>query len=162
MTIQTATGWLLDVSHDPNTGFINLRIKLQDERVISFKQKLKEYTFYIQPKSHSAEEDLFQQLSRNDEIIKKIFWDEKYIDLADKNKTPLIGITPENIQSQDYQKFIKKLRMDSRVRSLYNVELSATQHFIYNQLKIPPTGKVIIEYEDDELLSVKKLKTIKM
>ena len=53
------------------------------------------------------------------------------------------------MNSQDYQAFIKKLRMDSRVRSLYNIELSATQHFIYNQLKIALTSKVIIEYEEE-------------
>jgi hypothetical protein len=82
MVIQTATGWLLDVSHDSNTGDINLLIKIQDDRVVSFKQKLKEYFFYILPKSHSAAEDLYLQLSRNDEVIKKIFWDEKYTDIS--------------------------------------------------------------------------------
>src|SRR5919106_3697332 len=50
-----------------------------------------------------------------------------------------------------------KVRMDSRVRSLYNTELSATQHFIYNQLKIALTRKVRIKYEEEELLSVTKL-----
>ena len=125
--------------------------------VISFKQKLKDYTFYIQPKSHSAGEDLYRQLSRNEEVIKKIFWDEKYIDISNRNKTRLIGINVTDINSQDYQAFIKKLKMDSRVRSLYNVELSAIQHFIYNQLKIALTSKVIIEYEEEKLLSVKKV-----
>ena len=93
MIIQTADGWILDVTQDYGTGDINLLIKLQNDKVISFKQKLKEHTFYILPKSHSAAEDLYQQLSRNDEVIKKIFWDEKYIDISDKNKTRLIGIS---------------------------------------------------------------------
>ena len=47
--------------------------------------------------------------------------------------------------------------MDSRVRSLYNIELSATQHFIYNQLKIAPTSKVRIKNEEEELLSITEL-----
>jgi DNA polymerase family B len=157
LAIQTATGWLLDVSYDSNTGDINLLIKLTDNKLISFKQKLKEYTFYVQPKSYSAGEDLFQQLSRNDEVIKKIFWDEKYTDISNRNKTRLIGIGVTDMNSQDYQAFIKKLRVDLRVRSLYNVELSATQYFIYNQLKIAPTSKVIIGYEEDLLLSIKKV-----
>src|SRR5919106_2065618 len=159
MVVQTAVGWLLDVSHNNSNDNINLIIKLQVGKVISFKQKLKENTFYVLPKSQLAGEDLFQQLSRNDQVIKKIFWDEKYIDLADKNKTRLIGIST-NIsanQTQLYRAFIKKLRMDSRVRSLYNTELSATQHFIYNQLKIASTNKVKIKYEEEELLSVTKL-----
>jgi hypothetical protein len=157
MVIQTSDGWLLDVSHDYETDNINLLIKLQDGKLINFKQRLKEQTFYILPRSQLAAEDLFQQLSRNDQVIKKIFWNEKYIDLADRNKTKLIGITLENIQSQDYQRLIKKLGMDSRVRSLYNTELSAIQQFIYNQLKIVPTSKVRVDYEEAQLLSIFKV-----
>jgi DNA polymerase elongation subunit (family B) len=40
---------------------------------------------------------------------------------------------------------------------LNNAELSATQQFIYNQLKIALTSKVRIEYKEEELLSVTKL-----
>ena len=157
MVIQTVVGWILDVSYDHAAGDIDLIIKLQDDKVISFKQKLKEYIFYILPKSQLVAEDLFQQLSRNDQVIKKIFWDEKYIDLVEKKKSRLIGISITDIQSQNYQTLIKKLRTDLRVRSLYNIELSATQNFIYNQLRIAPTSKVIIEHEEEKLLSVTKL-----
>jgi hypothetical protein len=156
MTIQIAEGWLLDVSHTSRTDDINILIKLLDGKPISFKQRLKECIFYILPKTTSAGEDLFQQLSRNDQIIKKIFWADKYVDLADRNKTRLIGIDVADILSLDHQLFIKKLGMDSRVRSLLNTELSVIQQFIYNQLKIAPTSKVRIEYEEDELLSIFK------
>ena len=44
-----------------------------------------------------------------------------------------------------------------RVRSLYNIELSATQQFIYNRLKIAPTSKVRIEFEKERLLSITKV-----
>jgi hypothetical protein len=157
MAIQTATGWLLDVSYDSNTGNINLLIKLQDDKVISFKQKLKENSFYILPKTYSAGEDLFQQLSRNDEVIKKLFWADKHVDLADRNKTRLIAIDVADIHSHDYQTFINKLVTDSRVRSLYNTELSVIQQFIYNRLKIAPTSKVRIKYEEEKLLSISKV-----
>src|SRR5215831_15528844 len=160
MVIHTAVGWILDVLHDHATSDINLLIKLQDGKVISFKQKLKKYVFYILPKSQLVAEDLFQQLSRNDQVIKKIFWDEKYIDLVDKKKTRLIGVSVTGIKSQNYQIFIKKLKTDSRVRSLYNTELSATQHFIYNHLRIAPTSKVSIRFEEEKLLSTKKLDDI--
>ena len=157
MVIQTADGWILDVAQDYSTGNITLLIKLQNSKVVSFKQKIKEHTFYVHPKSSSAGEDLYQQLSRNDEVIRKIFWDDKYIDLADRNKTRLIGLSLENIQSQDYQRFIKKLGTDSRVSSLYNAELSVLQQFIYNQLKTAPTSKVRVEYEEERLLTISKV-----
>jgi hypothetical protein len=157
MVIQTAEGWLLDVSDNNATNNINLIIKLQDGTKISFKQELKENAFYILPKSQLDAEDLFQQLSRNDQVIQKIFWDEKYIELADKNKTRLISVNVTEMDSQHYQALIKKLRTDSRVRTLYNVELSPTQHFICNQLKIAPTSKVGVEHEEEKLISVTKL-----
>src|ERR671918_748922 len=51
MVIKTAEGWLLDVSHDNSNDDINLIIKLQDGKVISFKQTFNENTFYVLPKS---------------------------------------------------------------------------------------------------------------
>jgi DNA polymerase elongation subunit (family B) len=157
MVIQTAVGWILDVSEDHSTSNINLLIKLQDGNIIRFKQKLRDYFFYILPKYNSAGEDLYQQLTRNDQIIKKIFWDEKYVDLADRNKTRLIGIELERIQPHDYQRLIKKLVTDYRVLSMYNTELSTLHHFIFNQLRVEPTSKVRIEYEDEELFSLSRI-----
>jgi hypothetical protein len=111
MARQTAVGWILDVSQDRDTDDIVILIKLQqDGKVVSFKQKLHEHIFYVLPKSHSAGEDLIQQLSRYDQLIKRIFWDEKYIDFVDKNKTKLIGIYLDG--KQDYKRFIKKLELD--------------------------------------------------
>lgn len=76
---QAAIGWILDVKKDYDNNNITILIKLIDGKVISFQQKLNEHTFYILPKSSSVGEDLLQQLSRQDQIIKRIFWNEKYI-----------------------------------------------------------------------------------
>ena len=100
---QTAVGWILDVSKDSVSNDIIILIKLVDGKVISFKQRLNERIFYILPKSRMAGEDLFQQLSRNDQLIKRIFWDEKFIDLQDKTKTNLIGISLDNNARQDFK-----------------------------------------------------------
>ena len=158
MAIQTTAGWILDVSQDRDTDDIVILIKLQEDgQVISFKQKLHEYIFYVLPKSCSAGEDLIQQLSRHDQLVKRIFWDEKYIDLLDKNKTKLIGISLANnysVDKQDFKRLIQILERDSRVSALYNFELSELMQFIYTQLKIPPTNKVKIEYDGETLLSI--------
>lgn len=45
MVIQTAVGWILDVSYDYANDDIILLIKLQDGKVISFKRKLKEHIY---------------------------------------------------------------------------------------------------------------------
>ncbi len=159
MTIRTAEGWLLDVLHHPNTDDIVLLIKLQSGKVIQFKKRLQEYHLYILPKSEQAGQDLFQQLSRCDHLIKRIFWNEKYIDLQDKTKTGLIGISLEYYDRQDFKVLIQKLGQDSRVKSLYNIDISDIMQFIYTQLKIPPTSKVEIKFDDDTelLLSITRV-----
>ena len=160
MVIQTIDGWLLDVSHDYESNNINLLIKLQDGKLIGFKQRLQECLFYVLPISYQAGQDLFGQLSRNDQLIKRIFWDRKYIDIHDEIKTSLIGISLDSNDRQDFKILIQKLGHDSRVKSLYNIDLSNVLQFVYTQLKIPPTSKVKIEYDDDDperLLSILKI-----
>ena len=160
MAIQKVVGWILDVTHAYSSNNINLHIKIQDGKVISFKQRFQEYLFYVLPKSYQAGQDLFGQLSRNDQLIKRIFWDKKYIDLYDETKTSLIGISLDSNDRQDFKILIQKLGHDSRVKSLYNIDLSNVMQFVYTQLKIPPTSKVKIEYDDDgpeRLLSISKI-----
>ena len=159
MVIQTAVGWILDVVHDYGTNDINLLIKIEDGKAISFKQRLQEYLFYVLPKSYQAGQDLFGQLSRNDQLIKRIFWDKKYIDLHDETKTSLIGISLDSNSQENFKILIQKLGRDSRVKSLYNFDISSIMQFIYTQLRIPPTSKVKIEYDDDQerLLSILKI-----
>ena len=158
MGVQTSVGWILDISKDSDSNDIVISIKLHDSKIIRFKQRLHEHIFYILPKSYSGGEDLFQQLSRQDQFIKRIFWDEKYIDLQDKTKANLIGISLA-VNRQDFEKLIQKLAHDSRVKTLYNIDLTEVMQFIYTQLKIPPTSKVKIEYDEDteRLLSISKI-----
>lgn len=160
MAIQTTVGWILDVSKDNDSSDIIItHIKLHDGKIIRFKQRLHEHIFYILPKSYSAGQDLFQQLSRHDQLKKRIFWDEKFLDLQDKTKTNLIGISLST-DRQDFKKLVQTLGHDSRVKTLYNIDLSEVTQFIYTQLKIPPTSKVEVEYNDDDaerLLSISKI-----
>ena len=101
---------------------------------------------------------LFQQLSRHDQFIRQIFWDEKFIDLQDKTRTRLIGIGL-SIDKQDFKKLVQTLGHDSRVKTLYNIDLSEVMQFICMQLRIPPTSKVEIEYDNraERLLSISKI-----
>ena len=45
------------------------------------------------------------------------------------------------------------------MKSLYNIDISDVMQFVSTQLKIPPTSKVKIEYDDDmgRLLSISKI-----
>ena len=156
---QTAVGWILDVSKDSVSNDIVILIKLVDGKVISFKQRLNELIFYILPKSRMAGEDLFQQLSRNDQLISRIYWSEKFVDLQDRTKTNLIGVSLDNNNQQDFKNLVQTLGRDPRVKALYNIDLSEVTQFICTQLRLPPTSNVEIEYDEDteRLLSISKI-----
>ncbi|HZD34313.1 MAG TPA: hypothetical protein VE130_03825 [Nitrososphaeraceae archaeon] len=113
------------------------------------------------PNSYSAGQDLFQQLSRHDQLIKRILWDEKYIDLHDKNRKCLIGISLYNTHSTatryDYKKLLQKLNRDSRVNVQFKTDLSDVIHFIYTQSRIPLSSKIKMVYDDEQLLSIEKI-----
>ena len=53
------------------------------------------------------------------------------------------------IDKQDFKKLVQTLGHDSRVKTLYNIDLSEVMQFICMQLRIPPTSKVEIEYDDE-------------
>ena len=78
------------------------------------------------PKSYSAGQDLFQQLSRHDQLIKRILWDEKYIDLHDKNRKCLIGNTHSAATRYDYKKLLQKLNHDSRANDIEALKFNST------------------------------------
>jgi hypothetical protein len=53
LVIQTADGWILNVTQDYSTGEINLLIKLQNSKVINFKQRV--YILYTAKISSAGE-----------------------------------------------------------------------------------------------------------
>jgi len=110
----------------------------------------------ILSKEFSTADDL---LEKRNKISRYTTGSEKFDDLQDKTKTNLIGISLDNNDRQDFKILIQKLGQDSRAKSLYNIDLSDVMHFIYTQLKIPPTSKVEIEYVEDteRLLSISKI-----
>ena len=50
-----------------------------------------------------------------------------------------------------YQPLIKKLQNDCRVKQLFNTDLLHVQQYLFTMLKIEPTSKVEVEYDDDRL-----------
>jgi hypothetical protein len=93
------------------------------------------------PRSESDGLYLFQILSRQQDILRKVSWEEnKFTDLFDyeynDKKKKLI-----------YLPLLKKLREDPRVKQLFNTDLSHIQQYLFTKLRIEPTSKVKVEYD---------------
>src|SRR5690242_1657621 len=116
-------GWLFDISIEHDQSVI--WIKTTDEKILKLRDSYHP-AFYILPISESDRLYLFQILSRQLDIVKKVSWEEnKFINLFDyehtvKNKK-LIYIQIQSIKY--YLPLVKKIREDTRVKQLFNGSL---------------------------------------
>ena len=151
--MTSCTGWLLDVSIENDHAI--LWIKTEDTQILKLKEPYHP-GFYILPRNESDGLYLFQILSRQEEV-KKVRWEEdKFTDLFDRGKKKkLIYIQLQS--SRYYQHLIKKLEGDCQVKQLFNTDLLHVQQYLFTKLKIEPTSKVQLEFDSSKLLKMTKL-----
>jgi hypothetical protein len=79
------------------------------------------------------------------------------VNLFDSKKTrKLIHIQLRSLRY--YQPLLKKLENDYRVKELFNTDFSHVQQYLFNKLRIEPTSKVKVQYDDgSKLLEVVKV-----
>jgi DNA polymerase elongation subunit (family B) len=151
--LTNCVGWLLDVSIDNDHAILS--IKTEDGQILKLRD-LYRPGFHILPRNEVDGLHLFQVLSREEEI--SVRWEEdKHTDLFDRKKTrKLIHVHLRSLQY--YQPLLKKLENDYRVKQLFNTDLSHVQQYLFNKLRIEPTTKVKVEYNDgSKLLQAEKL-----
>jgi DNA polymerase elongation subunit (family B) len=146
-------GWLLHVSIDQDKAI--LWIKTEDKRVLRLTDSYQPF-FYILPRSECDGTYLFHILSQQS-IVKKVSWEEdKSTNLFEEySKKELICVTSESVRS--YTVLLKKLEKDFRVKQVFNTDLSHVQQYLFNKLKIEPTSKVEVEYDDSRLVMLTKV-----
>ena len=148
---QKSTGRVLDVYIEDNEAV--LWIKTEQGHVLRL---LDEYepVFYIQPKNDESGMEIFKIL-QDLELVKKIRWDYKLIDITSKVKEKLLRVRCYLIHH--YNLLLKALQhetLQQRINQLFNTRLSHIQRYLFTQLKIRPTTKLQIEHEDGELVSI--------
>ena len=151
--MTTCTGWLLDVSIDNDHAI--LWLKTEDNQILKLRESYHP-ELYILPRNESDGSYLFQILSREEEV-KKLDWEEnKFTDLFDwGKKKKLIYIQLQS--SRYYQHLIKKLENNCQVKQLFNTDLLHVQQYLFTKLRIEPTSKVKVEYDGSKLLEIIKL-----
>ena len=143
-----STGWILDVSIEQNRAII--WIKTSEGQILKLFDSY-EPTFYVLPK----DAEIFQKLSYENSV-RKVEWANKFTDLFDHQMKRLICVYPEPMF---YHKILRKLEKDQRVAELFNTDLSHLQDYLFSKLRIEPTSKVEVEYDDDKsrLIKIRKL-----
>ena len=141
--MTSCIGWLLDVSIDNDHA--TLWIKTEHGQILKLRDSYRP-RFYILPRNEVDGLHLFQILSREEEI--SVRWEEdKHTDLFDsKKQTKLIYVQLRSLRY--YQPLLKKLEGNSQVKQLFNTDLLHVQQYLFVKLKIEPTSKVRVEYDD--------------
>jgi DNA polymerase elongation subunit (family B) len=151
--LTSCIGWLIDVSIDNYHAILSIKTE-EDGQILKLRDTYRP-VFYILPRTESDGLHLFQALSREEEIA--VRWEEdKHTDLFDsKNSRKLIRVQLPSLRY--YDPLIKKLEDDCRVKQLFNTDLLHVQQYLFTKLKIEPTSKLKIEYDESKLIQAVKV-----
>jgi DNA polymerase elongation subunit (family B) len=151
--VTSCIGWLFHVSIEQDKAI--LWIKTEDKKILRLKDSYQP-SFYLLPRNEYDGTSLFHILSQQT-IVKKVSWEEnKSTNLFEEySKKRLICVTSESVQS--YAVLLKKLEKDSRVKQVFNTDLSHVQQYLFHKLKIEPTSKVEVEYDESRLVMLTKV-----
>jgi DNA polymerase I len=150
-----SSGWLLDVSIEQNRAII--WIKTIEGSILKLSDTYQP-NFYVLPKDEFASAALFQILSQ-ETIVKKVEWEQKFTDLFDaesRGLKRLISVYPDTVFS--HNTLVKRLERDARVARLFNTDLSHIQRYLFSKLRIEPTSKVEVEYDECDSRLIKMIK----
>ncbi len=151
--LSSCTGWLLDIYIEQDKAI--LWIKTVDKKILRLTDTYQPF-FYILPRNEQEGQYLFHILSQQS-AVKKVSWEEnKFTNLfVEYSKSKLICIFLESVQY--YSALLKKLEKDSRVKQIFNTDLSHTQQYLFHRLKIEPASRVEVEYDDLKLVKLTKV-----
>jgi DNA polymerase elongation subunit (family B) len=105
--------------------------------------------FYLLPKSEDHGKTLYQLL-QDSTNVRDIDFEEKHIMLNEERKMKLLRVTVDNVRN--YKRLLTKVKPLPQVKALYNTDLLHVQQYVSTKLKVAPTSKVEIQYNNEQRL----------
>jgi DNA polymerase elongation subunit (family B) len=148
--VSKCIGWFLHISVEKDKAI--LWIKTEDKKILRLTDSYQPF-LYILPKNEYGGISLFHILSQQT-IVKKVKWVEnKSTNLFEKySKRKLIFVCTDSVQSHTV--LLRKLENDSRIKRVFNTDLSHLQQYLFHRLKVEPTNKVEVEYHGSKLVKL--------
>ncbi len=153
--IITCAGWILDVYIENNE--VILWIKTQDSKILRLIDQY-EPSLYILPKNEKAGEEIIQILS-DLTVVGNVEWQKKFTSICSPIRENVIHITSQTISH--YNLFLNVLQHEqlrTRINRTFNNHLSHIQRYLFTDLQVRPTSKVLVEFEDNRLMSITEVK----
>ena len=148
--MDRAIGWLLDVTVERNAATLWIKTKGGILRLADKYQPC----FYILSRNERAGTELFHILSQQPRT--RVEWQRKLTDIFDADRHEMLLCV--YLESTYYHNtLVRRLQNDPRVAQLFNTELSHVQQYLCSRLKVEPTSKVQVEYDNERLITLTKI-----
>jgi DNA polymerase elongation subunit (family B) len=148
--MDSAIGWILDVTVERNAA--TLWIKTTQGGILRLADRYQP-CFYILSRNERVGGELFHILSQQPKT--RVEWQRKLTDIdADRHEIVLCVYVESTYY---YNLLVKRLQNDPRVARLFNTELSHVQQYLFTRLKVEPTSKVQVQYDNERLISLTKI-----
>ena len=147
--MNSAIGWLLDVTVEQNAA--TLRIKTNQGGILRLADRYQP-CFYILSRNERVGGELFHILSQQPKT--RVEWQRKLTDIDADRPEIVLCVYVES--TYYYNLLVKRLQNDPRVARLFNTELSHVQQYLFTRLKVEPTSKVQVQYDNERLISLTK------
>lgn len=147
--MNTAVGWIFDAYIQDEKAVLWLRT--DDDAVLRLTDAYSP-SCYLLPRNEDDERRLFHLL-QDSPHIKSVALEEKYVTL-DKETKRLFHIHVN--QAFNYEKLTGIVERLPHVEALYNTDLLHVQQYLFTQLGVAPTSKIVIDYTDEKRVNALK------
>jgi DNA polymerase elongation subunit (family B) len=148
--MESAIGWLLDVTVERNAA--TLLIKTTQGGILRLADTYQP-CFYILSRNERVGGELFHILSQQPKT--RVEWQRKLTDIDADRPEIVLCVYVES--TYYYNLLVKRLQNDPRVARLFNTELFHIQQYLFTRLKVEPTSKVQVQYDNERLISLTKI-----
>jgi len=110
---------------------------------------------YILPRTYEEGLDLYRLLQESPDV-KTLVFEEKRVTLGAEETKRLLYVALTH--ASDYRRFIERVAQLPQIKALYNTELLHIQQYLFRKLRVAPTSKVEVQFDDE----TKKLRSIRL
>src|SRR4029453_15917675 len=153
--IKTYSAYILDVYIENNE--VILWLKTEDCNILRLIDEY-EPSLYLLPKNDKAGEKTIQILS-DLSVVSNVKWQKKFTSIFSSAVKKVIRVTSPSIHH--YNLLLKALQHEqlrTRVNRIFNNHLSHIQRYLFTDLQVRPTTRVLVEFEDNRLISIAEVK----
>jgi DNA polymerase I len=149
--LNKAVGWIFDAYVEDEKAVLWLRT--DEDKVLRLTDPYSP-SYYVLPRDEDDEPELVQLLQASSHIT-SITCEDKHTTLGEGEERRLLHVTVD--RAFNFTKVVKRTELLPPAKALYNTDLLPVQQYLFTRLRIAPTSKIELDYDDSKRVSSVKL-----